>query len=293
MPQLKLHGSIIQKSKRKLIEANEPSQEAHKLQEKEQRWRKKTKQSLHHEQEDAPNLDDMLLATAVVKKTVPEIRGGLVELATAATSMHSFFLAPMVPVANQVSLSLAQPQDHAFEIQNTMLKKYVADSKKCNNWVSGWEEENGRSHTLEMLGYALLEAALLLQLQSATYRNQKDNPAIQFAVKFLLMSITHTDDPTEEQRELSFVYYKLLKPFTVFKIMELEPQYYLEHLRTHFTNHNMPSFHNLSSQEMVETLFKTLASMCSVEDYELITAACFKSLKTTTDGYTKENCLTV
>ncbi len=272
MPQLKLHGSIIQKDKRKFIEADEPSQEAPKLQEKEQRRRKKTKHTSHHEPKDTPNA----------------------ELATAATSMHSFFVAATAPVANQVTLSLAQSQERAVEIQNTILKKYVADSKKCNNWVTGWDEENGRSHTLEMLGYALLEAALLLQQRSATYRNQKTNPAIQFAVKFLLMSITHTDDPTEEQRELSLVYCKLLQPFTVFKIMELEPQYYLEHLRTHFnTNHNMPSFHNLSSQEMVETLFKTLASMCSVVDYELITAACFKSLKKTTDGYAKETCLTV
>lgn len=270
-----LESDKVQKTKRTFIEANETSQDSHKSQKKEQRRLKKMKQMPSHEQENTPNPD---LLSATVVQTVPETRDRLTELATAATSLHSFFFAPMTPDANHVNLNLAEPQK---------IEKYVADSKKCNNWVTEWEEENGRSHTLEMLGYALLEAALSLQQHSATYHNQKTNPAIQFAVKFLLMSITHTNNPTEEQRELSITYSKLLKPFTVFQIIELKPQYYLEHLRTHFnTNQNMPSFHNLNSQEMVDTLFKTLDSMCSAKDYELIKSVCFKSLKTTTDEYT-------
>lgn len=158
--------------------------------------------------------------------------------------------------------------------------KYINDSQKLKEWVREWKEEYGSSYVLETLGSSLLEAATLLQKQKPSLHPQNNNPTIQFAVKFLLMSIAHLDDPTEEQRELSSIYAPLLEPFTMFSIFELSPRYYLEHLRIRFAQSpNMPSFHNLSIEEMVDIVFQTLASTYTEKEYDLITTSLFKSIQ--------------
>jgi hypothetical protein len=139
---------------------------------------------------------------------------------------------------------------------------------------------------LETLGCALLDAAILLKKQKLTIHEQKNNPAIQFAVKFLLMSVAHLDDPTEEQRELSSIYASLLEPFTMFSMFEFSSKYYLEHLRIRFAqSSNIPSFHNLSIEKMVDIVFQTLASTCTEKEYDLVATSIIKSIQNADSEY--------
>ncbi|WP_133137620.1 hypothetical protein [Legionella rowbothamii] len=189
----------------------------------------------------------------------------------------TFFTPSEKQIASTALLSLALVPEI---INHVPEEKYINDSQKVNEWVTEWKEEYGSSYILESLGRALLDAATLLQKQKSPLHQQKNNPVIQFAVKFLLMSIAHLDDPTEEQRALSSVYAALLKPFTMFSIFELSPKYYLEHLRLRFVqSSNMPSFHNLSIEEMVDVVFQTLASTCTEKEYDLIVPALLKSIQ--------------
>ena len=164
--------------------------------------------------------------------------------------------------------------------------KYINDSQKINHWVTEWKEEYGSSCILETLGCALLDAAILLKKQKLTIHEQKNNPAIQFAVKFLLMSVAHLDDPTEEQRELSSIYASLLEPFTMFAMFEFSSKYYLEHLRIRFAqSSNIPSFHNLSIEKMVDIVFQTLASTCTEKEYDLVATSIIKSIQNADSEY--------
>lgn len=197
-------------------------------------------------------------------------------LATISTSMHSFFSAS----GSRTSVHYMHPSTISLKPRS---ENYTEDSKLCNLWANTWEEENGRAHTLEMLGCALLEAAITLQRQSSTFQNQKTNPALPFAIKFLLMSIAHMDNPTEEQRELSSNYAELLRPFTQYTLFEQSEEYYLEHLRIRIGNDTKtPNIHKLNVCDMVELLFKTLSARCAPEDYALVKTSFFQSLEETT-----------
>lgn len=177
------------------------------------------------------------------------------------------------------STALSSPSSIQETINHVPEIRYINDSQKANEWITEWKEEYGSSYILEILGCALLDAATLLQKQNMPLQ-QQNNIAIQFAVKFLLMSIAHLDDPTEEQRGLSSIYALRLAPFTRFSIFELSPKYYLEHLRIHFAqSSNIPSFHNLSIEEMVNIVFQELASTCTEEEYNLIATSLFKSIQ--------------
>ncbi len=97
------------------------------------------------------------------------------------------------------------------------------------------------------------------------------------AFEAICLGLTYED---EKKRALSSVYAPLLKPFTMFSIFELSPKYYLEHLRLRLAQSStVPSFHNLSIEEMVRVVFQTLASTCAEKEYDLIVTSLLKSIQ--------------
>lgn len=204
-----------------------------------------------------------------ITTTLP--KNDLTTLATAALATHSFFY---------TTTSQNTAVKNSTNTVNDTPVQHVKDSETCNLWVSRIEAQNSKSHALEMLGFALLNAATSLQTNSLVFGNQKTNPAIQFAVKFLLRSVDNTTNPSESLRQLSYHYANYLKPYTTCSLFELSPEFYLEHLRLRISkDQKIPGFHGLNTKQMIDCLFETLASICSTTDYECIKQSCLQSLQ--------------